>query len=601
MEAPTPLSPLSPLPAPPPPDAPPQVASPPTPTPTSIPTPLPYQTPVTTDELISVYDQLNESTLDKVLANLQGSEADVELKLETVAEINPRLLSDESKTKSTEDLLAILEGDDEPAKSKPVLANFESNTSHILVVKRKLSSAPLDRATEKALALKQLKEMPKGKRKSSKSSTEIVDVKDVTIPTKQSTTAPKPNSTSNEPNGKVLNSKKGGDISFIHQDWSDEESTDKSTYVTNEKTKSTESIIQNGNSHSAKNAPKIAELNKRVSRVIKKKIIWDPDNPTTLKLNAKTSPNQKTNNNLAPDRRTVQIKITKHFASEEKTSNREQSDSVEKQNNSTLNSTRKKKKMSEVDRLLMDEGAVNMIYQLERSNNNVDVPEIVLKPNSKSMISKSREKKNLLNKTRIIKNAVFSVTKSDSISKRIKMIRTRRELVKKTLKRQEKVASIRNSLQSPTHGDDSTADESRIIRRHSSSSFSSGCLSPRPQSPLEYSAKNNDNDADFEQAPSMNNDDSGIQDSTVQKAKSWSANRLKRKYSNRNMQTLNNKDKLKRIQNKNKWLSEFKIDSLTEISMTIVENVASIVIKPSSNMCGLFDLKVGFILESLTT
>lgn len=167
----------------------------------------------------------------------------------------------------------------------------------------------------------------------------------------------------------------------------------------------------------------------------------------------------------------------------------------------------KKKKMSEVDRLLMDEGAINLLYEAERGesrrrSNAPDEPENLPTNQRKILKSVRRKKKDLLLKTRLVKNAVLRLSNSPSsvvsISSRITR-RTEPPLSVTTLNQNEPQRKLsfesRDSVGSPASATPLDppsprtfvyspqlplpAEASRIIRRHSSSSnFSSRSASP---------------------------------------------------------------------------------------------------------------------------
>lgn len=533
---------------------------------------------VSAEEMIRVYDQLNapDSTLiDTVLANLQGNGNDAEPESKPV---EPENRPNSHQPRSTEDLLAILEdGDVSPVDVEA-----------------------MDRATEKSIALKQLKEMPSSRRKAPKNLNKILDVK-IPAVTKRFVSKPKAANvdvesyviecgTIEEPELIVKNcSKTDGNktvdsISFIEQDWADEDASEKSVEIEIK----TPNVL-NGKSSAQKRKISNSEENsvskRGSSRVIKKKIIWDPDNPATFKLASTAIAKNHSDVESSPKENSNHSKTIKSPSSK---SNRDSSDFEKGEANEKHNL--KRKKMSEVDKLLMDEGAVNMIYQLERSNN-ANVPDLVLKPNSKSMISISKEKRNLINKTKIIKDAVFSVTKTDDHSPDVKALRTRREHVKKTFKK----PNMRNSLQSPSHSEvsiaDAVADESRIIRRHSSSSFSSGCLSPRPQSPSEFSLNSGKNKekALFESPnKSINNNDSG----TVARSNLNEYAVLKSRTSKRKFSDNNRKNTIIIDYYSSNVIRKPKRNHIySQVSMECNNDLASIVIK-SKNPYGLLDATV---------
>ncbi|KAK7791469.1 hypothetical protein R5R35_002389 [Gryllus longicercus] len=167
-----------------------------------------------------------------------------------------------------------------------------------------------------------------------------------------------------------------------------------------------------------------------------------------------------------------------------------------------------KRRKGEVDRLLMDEGAINLLYEAEHgdSRRRSSAPEenVVVPPQRRILKSVRRKKKDLLLKTRLVKNAVLRLSNSSSsgISPMVSRITRRTEAPNQQStsadqgSNQQRKLSLdsRESLRSPpplTPEDPSSqsfvypvrlplpAEASRIIRRHSSSSnFSSRSASP---------------------------------------------------------------------------------------------------------------------------
>lgn len=558
------------------------------------------------------------------------------------------------------DLLAILEGGgDSPS---PLKEENNPLRRDIPPKKYRKSVMNMDPVLEKTLALKQLKELPT--RKKLKDKKRIVDVK---IPkvfkgpslmgrqrtaNKGTSEEKASNKTSPDPHVPAIRkdvpvktySKKNAsnDISNLINDWSDDdanketpdqtvaESPTKEPTPTDKMSLSKESAVETPKSLDVSKSDNFVEPTpKRVSRVIKKKVIYDPDNPDSYKFASsiirKDTPDKKSegeqDENAKVNDRMQKPNITKtkpkvpvskvvvdrQEESLVKVPKRASTSPINKKKilNTSLS---KKKKLTEVDRLLMDEGAVNMMYQLERSNNASDVPELALKPNKKSLISLSKERKALVSKAKIIKQSVMSQSNDDSS---IKLMRVRKE--SKTSTSLEvvaaKVAGLRNSMQSPSLSEMSAAgNESKIIRRHSSSSFSSGGLSPRPQSPvLERSGRKNSSNVSLDRSHLEN--DSGIQSSTplaageVRVAKGLllhSSVKRKRKSLEKNIRASVRQKKVKavkKLDNGNRAISSpgaglGRLSSFTQLTIEISDNIAHIIVKPTGNSEELYDLQV---------
>lgn len=129
-----------------------------------------------------------------------------------------------------------------------------------------------------------------------------------------------------------------------------------------------------------------------------------------------------------------------------------------------------KPKKTELDKLLGDEGAVNMLYTVNQS--------IVRRNKIKSM-SKDRSQKDLQNRTRAVRE-VIKLTSQEDTPKALR--KKDSSILPPPPMRKKSRDSLRSSLQSPPPSPSfiypRRAEASRIIRRHSSS-FSSDSSSPR--------------------------------------------------------------------------------------------------------------------------
>jgi enoyl-CoA hydratase/carnithine racemase len=256
-----------------------------------------------------------------------------------------------------------------------------------------------------------------------------------------------------------------------------------------------------------KNEIKILNKNaaEEPKRVIKKKTIWDPSAASISQSQSSTLIEKKPTPNKMPISlpSTITIKkLTKESLAKNATA-------IADQKEQQLQTPgRKGKKKSEIDRLFQDEGAVNMIYSLERQNNNRDVPEIEVNVDQKSMIDKSEEKTKLIAKAKTIKQTIMKQSTSPPEAKIIpaRAQRIKRDLTpsksesdsssekKGTPEKTEKTVIITKAQKNPVAGrkrkvDDSwdfvrkaqtTCDDAMIIRRHSNSSYSSSApTSPR--------------------------------------------------------------------------------------------------------------------------
>lgn len=246
------------------------------------------------------------------------------------------------------------------------------------------------------------------------------------------------------------------------------------------------------NKEAPRSPPKILNINAssadtpatfKRGRVIKKKEIWDPSETKAGIPLVEKKPIDKLPLSLPPS---ITIKkLTKESIAKAKLPDVEENQNVQKP------VVKKAKKRSEIDKLLQDEGAVNMIYSLERENNNEDVPVIDVKPDQKSLIDKSQEKSSLVNKAKAIKSAVMKQSVSPPEVKPASRARAKRDatpvkteaesVVTKATKptaagRKKKADNSWDFMYSQAQA---TCDDAMIIRRHSNSSYSSSAASPR--------------------------------------------------------------------------------------------------------------------------
>ncbi|CAH3913304.1 unnamed protein product [Pieris brassicae] len=231
---------------------------------------------------------------------------------------------------------------------------------------------------------------------------------------------------------------------------------------------------------------------RRLSRVIKKKVIYDPDNPDTFTKSKIPSKTLTGKEQPSLKKGKLETPILQQRKS------RSPSSKLQWKKPSPRNS-KQHKRLTEVDKLLMDEGAVNMIYQL--------TPEA------------SKGRKNVKTKAEFIKK----LQSSTPDGKEMKFRERKKELKyeegeAKKLSGGKHRPSLSNSVKSPTASDDfetHSADDSIIYRRHSSSSYSSSCMSPRRLSDVEGSQNTKQTKIDAQTLNTkMNESQDQSQDST---------------------------------------------------------------------------------------
>lgn len=253
-----------------------------------------------------------------------------------------------------------------------------------------------------------------------------------------------------------------------------------------------------------KNAPQTTSSEKPAmfkssNRVIKKKQIWDPSSASSSPATTSLSVIEKIEKSPIPLPASITIKkLTKESIASKKELPVVQAIQAIP--------AKKGKKKSEIDKLFQDEGAVNMIYSLERRNNNRDVPEVKVGDN-KAFVDKSEEKSALIAKQKSIRQTILkqstsppevkvsarpqrvkrdltpskpTVTITPTTSTESTPVRTLEPSKKvtkagkgsKTQKTDESWEFVRNAQ--------TTCEDAMIIRRHSSSSYSSSApTSPR--------------------------------------------------------------------------------------------------------------------------
>lgn len=144
----------------------------------------------------------------------------------------------------------------------------------------------------------------------------------------------------------------------------------------------------------------------------------------------------------------------------------------------------KKKVINEIDRLLQDEGVVNLLYDVEQPGKKRLVP--ITKSQTKVM-DLQKIQRELKIRTKLVRNAVLRLRTSNINTSKVSP-RSKRSISHNNDARTEKKTSDQaKSGQTVTSPTDfifpakirNAADASIIIRRHSSSSFSSASASPR--------------------------------------------------------------------------------------------------------------------------
>lgn len=323
---------------------------------------------------------------------------------------------------------------------------------------------------------------------------------------------------------------------------------------------------------------------RRLGRVIKKKIIFDPDNPDTFTKGKVVSKTKEAHVEKEPPLKKVKSELIPLRSKSKSPVAKSPWKKPNPKNNSKQN-----KRLTEVDKLLMDEGAVNMIYQL--------TPEAP--KGRKNMKTKAEFIKKLQSATPEGKEMKFRERKKELKSE---------EIEAKSILGGKQRTSLSSSVKSPSVCEDfetHSADDSIIYRRHSSSSYSSSCMSPRRLS--DGDAGITQNTARLSQQPTdggSNNqnrsqDGSGDQttdifmaDTSAEIINKDDCLSIKEKLNSKLSQVLNKRKrennktdkvakqkKVSKIQEKSDSLIVEKLDVIKHILITVNQNVAEICIR----------------------
>uniref|UniRef100_A0A7G3AIH7 Putative enoyl-coa hydratase/isomerase n=1 Tax=Lutzomyia longipalpis TaxID=7200 RepID=A0A7G3AIH7_LUTLO len=432
-------------------------------------------------------------SIDKVPSRMQkrrdevtSSTGTIEIPQELIlsADDSTPVIVQETESLEGQDLLAILEGDDDDGQETSVyelqsdVAIKAEDDVHVEEYTISFTDSgkqqDLDKEKEIEIAMKQIMSLPVKSKKGR--------------PRRGNIGGTSSQHDSDEPQKSKITSASDL-ISSLVSDWSDNEDKADETILKTEVLPPEESEAETTVRVviSPADAPQPTPL--KSSRIIKKKVIWDPDAPETqISYASKVQGSARKSRKLLMEE--------KAFGSPTKPVKKSPTEEVKqpkRPGSAASMSGAKKKKLSEVDKLLGDEGAVNMIYSLERENNNTDVPEIETKPDKNQMVSKSKERTALVARAKAVKNVVIKM--SDTAPSGAPRGRPKREpssthispptQIKKVTPTKKR-NSARESATSSTASESwdflyssSQGDDSMIIRRRSNSSYSGSTTSPR--------------------------------------------------------------------------------------------------------------------------
>ncbi|XP_043274181.1 microtubule-associated protein futsch isoform X2 [Venturia canescens] len=212
------------------------------------------------------------------------------------------------------------------------------------------------------------------------------------------------------------------------------------------------------------------------SEPINKKVVLKPS--TKRKM-----PTGQAKQKITISKKSTVGKITKGIA--KKTGTKMATGKGQKQRNGETSQAEgkpKKKVINEIDRLLQDEGVVNLLYDVEQPDKKRLVP--ITKSQTKVM-DLQKIQRELKIRTKLVRNAVLRLRTSNIPTNKVSP-RSKRSISHSSDFYAEKKTSD-SKIALPTSPTDfiypakirNAADASVIIRRHSSSSFSSASVSPR--------------------------------------------------------------------------------------------------------------------------
>ncbi|XP_056641739.1 titin isoform X1 [Diorhabda sublineata] len=222
------------------------------------------------------------------------------------------------------------------------------------------------------------------------------------------------------------------------------------------------------------------------SRVIKKKVIWDPDDDQHSKSPRPSLKVPDSNKTSTPkitksvsseklekiDKMPTVIQTEKSKESKEKQSEKSEKNSPKKVVSKTKLTPKSKRGLSEVDKLLMDEGAIKMLYELKGSDEH-------LAKKKKDVYSVEKAEKELLKRANVLKNDLVQNTSNESpksLRKKESALNTSPPvkqppaIIERKMSKDSTKSSVHTPPRSPTFY---SSQASMLIRRRSSSSISS--------------------------------------------------------------------------------------------------------------------------------
>lgn len=372
-------------------------------------------------------------------------------------EIHSTLLfnTSNSSNKSLQDidLIAILEGNDE-----------DENDSTII----------MDKEKEKKLAMEQMLTLPYAPKTSRKKNETSKSAKSNSKPIKKNNKA--------KDNVNDL-------VSSLMSEWSESDNESK----TDERKEEKPPVVKPKTAPAKVAAPllnlqqKPAEVPAtfKRSRIIKKKIIWDPDAPETAISYASFAQSAATKKLPTVQKKVIEpqpikkpseilLKKMEPKVTIVKLDDKMKEAATKKRVADTVSPVSlKRRKVSELDRLLGDEGAINMLNALKQENNNADMSDTESNTSGRDSVTKLRTAKLNISPPEIV-TALVVRQKAKRPATPSKSVATASPIKKEPVKRKIKGAGSESWDYIYSH----RGDDSLIIRRRSNSSYSS-TTSPR--------------------------------------------------------------------------------------------------------------------------
>ncbi|XP_014215335.1 mucin-4 isoform X2 [Copidosoma floridanum] len=471
----------------------------------------------------------------------QKENSDSEKAQSSVVEL-PSASVEHNKSTTDNELLAILEGDVDPDWSnlKPhgvLEENNKFSESHSSSEGK--SGSKLDPATERELALKQLLELPtasskkKQIRKSVKSSKDGAKDEDEVIHIPSEDDSPRQESKTPKQQKENIHNTRSSDSVELGIEESRSGRKRKLTEKAREHELSVkrQKVIKSKVTPDVKKASEPADVDEEKSETSSLQVKVETQKPTEesspavtpksdskqKKVDVKQSPlAAKTPTNIkdkeTPPKRSsvgvskkdtpiVKRKLTvKNILKPKKTATKTKSSSpsvtsaskvtTEKSANTNTTPKEKKKTVSEIDRLLQDEGVVNMLYDAEQPDSRKRL--VPITKSQKKVMDVEKAERELKFRAKLVKNAVLRLRNSGAPTSKVSPRSRRTVAAAAALAHVEQTSAQqldKKSTDSSKASDQldfilpakirNAADASRIIRRHSSSSFSSTSVSPR--------------------------------------------------------------------------------------------------------------------------